>query len=435
MDIFPLLNDEGAPLSPIRQASVFAKYSRSPESARTLAQKTDETNAEAFQQKVIVDFGHNSVAELATIPVAFEGVSIIASKAIEAWQRPGVSEKSTRMQEFDRDSVHIPEGLDRPFQDVVSVYISNAFRFYEKLLVQLPPILARRYPDLKDLQIKRMTFDTARYLLPAGCKTNLGICAYPRDLAEMISTFTGSLNPEFVEIGTKLKKAVSSIGGPLIRHTEADTWVNQLSLTPPVFIASDVGDVVQLRSYTPSEERLLSILGQRYGYSTQDWRALMELRPKHHAAPHAFREARLNFYVQMDYGAFRDLQRHRRMEQFVGFLTPNLGFSVPEELEDHRDDPEANKLSREFRKTLGVFMGLQPWPRDPQQVSLAQYVLPLAFRVPWSISMDLQQLYYLVELRTAPAGHISYRKVAYNMLVEARKIFPFFTQWVRAEPC
>jgi thymidylate synthase ThyX len=59
-------------------------------------------------------------------------------------------------------------------------------------------------------------------------------------------------------------------------------------------------------------------------------------------------------------------------------------------------------------------------------------VLPLAFRVGWHISLDLQQLYYLVELRTRPAGHISYRKVSYQILTQAEKHLPALVQWVRA---
>ena len=90
-DVFPLTDEEGNLYPPIRQAATLAKYSRSPESARVLVQQTPELKAEAFQKRVIVTWGHSSVAELATIPVCFEGVSIVASKVLEAWPRPGCS--------------------------------------------------------------------------------------------------------------------------------------------------------------------------------------------------------------------------------------------------------------------------------------------------------------------------------------------------------
>ena len=194
MDIFTLTDDEGRLFHPVRQAATFAKYSRSPDSAHELVKQTDELAAAKFQQKWIVNFGHNAIAELATIPVAFEGVSIVASKAIEAWERPGVCEKSTRMQHFDRDSLYVPEGIEPATLDRVMPLVEKCFQLYESLLKDLPAVLGEKNPDASQAQLNRAVFDIARYLLPAGCRTNLGICAYPRDLSEMISVLSGNPN-------------------------------------------------------------------------------------------------------------------------------------------------------------------------------------------------------------------------------------------------
>lgn len=72
-----------------------------------------------------------------------------------------------------------------------------------------------------------------------------------------------------------------------------------------------------------------------------------------------------------------------------------------------------------------------PWSDDPQQRMLCQYLVPLAFIVGWHIKMDLEQLYYLVELRTQEAGHPSYRSVSYDLWDEAAQPYPILTQWVR----
>ena len=432
MDIFTLTDEDGRLFSPVRQASIFAKYSRSPESARALVRKTDETAAEKFQQKWIVDFGHNSIAELATIPVAFEGVSIIASKLIEKWQRPGVCEKSTRMQEFNKNSFWVPDGLDSAFLDQAMALVDQCFDLYQELLDELPEVMAKEQPDATKFQLQRAVFDVARHLLPAGCRTNLGICAYPRDIAEMIAEMTGSSNPEFSQIGANLKAATEGLGGPLIRHTEPDTWVNQFQtrfvggrpiqgVTHP---ESETGSVVRLTDHHPAEMDFWRTLKSLYGMTLRDLNRFMTHRPEHHAAPALFREVRLSYAIYMDYGAFRDLQRHRRMEQYVEPLTPYYGYVTPTEL--------GTPLRQRYQMLLNEFLGLD-WPMaDPEQRMLAQYLLPLAFRVGWRISLDLQQLYYLVELRTKPAGHISYRRVAYQMLTAAEEHFPALTQWVRA---
>lgn len=426
MDIFTLTNEQGQLFSPVRQASIFAKYSRSPESARELVKKTDETAADKFQQKWIVDFGHSAIAELATLPVAFEGVSIIASKAIEKWQRPGVCEKSTRMQKFDRGSLLVPNGLDRDFRDKALRVIEGCFGLYEELLRDLPALLTSDKTEATRVKAQRAVFDVARHLLPAGCRTNLGICAYPRDLAEMIAELSGSPNPEFRKIGTKLKAATKGLGGPLIRHTEPDEWINQFQ---PRFVGCEAdmrgqsGNFVRLVSSSPSEAAFWGLLNSHYGMTPRDLSRAMANRPEHHAVPSLFREVRFQYAIYMDYGAFRDLQRHRRMEQFVEPLTPYYGYVVPPEL--------SGLYLVRYKELLDRFRDLS-WPKDPQQRMLAQYLLPLAFRVGWHISLDLQQLYYLTELRTRPAGHISYRKVAYRMLEWAETKYPALTQWCRA---
>lgn len=427
MDIFTLVDDDGRLFHPVRQAATFAKYSRSPDSAHELVKQTDELAATKFQQKWIVNFGHNAIAELATIPVAFEDVSIIASKAIEAWERPGVCEKSTRMQHFDRDSLYVPGSIDPPIASRVMPLVEQCFQLYETLLKDLPAVLGKRHPESSQAQLNRAVFDIARYLLPAGCRTNLGICAYPRDLAEMISVLSGSPNPEFQAIGQKLKAATEALGGPLIRHTEPDEWAGRVPLPK---VHKNLGlcghdNIVFSTGSNIDETQFWTLLKRRYGMNPQDLMALMKDRPEHHGVPKFFREVRLSYSIYMDYGAFRDLQRHRRMDQFVEPLSPVYGFALPPGLQSISDEAyqKMSALFSEFSR--------QDWPDDPLQQMLCQYLVPLAFRVGWHVNLDLQQLYYLVELRTQEAGHSSYRQVAWSLWDQAAERFPFLIQWIR----
>lgn len=432
MDIFTLIDEDGRLFHPVRQAATFAKYSRSPESARVLIQKTNELSGAKFQQKWIVDFGHNAIAELATLPIAYEGVSIIASKTIEAMQRPGVCEKSTRMQEFNRDSLYIPEGIEKRTLDEVIPLVDECFALYQDMLSGgLKEELAKKNPGLSEFKISRMAFDMARYLLPAGCRTNLGICAYPRDVSGMIAEMRGSSNPEFRTIGEKLQAAAEGLGGPLIRHTEPDEWASRF----PVPITKRSGgrmdrNQVVLTRHGMEETEFFWLLRERYGMTFNDLNAFMLGRPEYkdrasHAVPKLFREVQLDFSIYMDYGAFRDLQRHRRMEQVVEYLTPIYGFATPPGL---REASPSHYQS--FQVLLNKFARLS-WSDDPQQRMLCQYLMPLAFIVGWHVKMDLEQLYYLVELRTQEAGHPSYRGVSYDLWDEAARHYPILTQWIR----
>lgn len=416
-EVFVLTDENGQLLSPIRQAATFAKYSRAPESARELAKQTTELGAEKFQTKWLVNFGHSSIAELATLPVAFEGVSFIASKAIEAWQRPGVAEKSTRMQKFDRASLYVPDGIEDQWLSQLLPLAHDCLALYERLVVDqdLREVLGReRGVDGKALD--REVFDVVRYLLPAGCRTNLGICACPRDISDMIATFTGSPNPELRTIGAQLAEATSSLGGPLIRHTEPNAWVNEVPEAKPAMF------VPYIVSHTETEFWVW--LKAAYGWSSIDLAEYMNRRPERHPAPKLFRYMTMRYYTTIDYGAYRDLQRHRRMEQYTGLLTNELGYSMP-------PGSKCNCMVRSrIRRVLEQFRRVS-WPTDPVQRILCQYLVPLAFRLPWYIKMDLEQLYYLVELRTQEAGHESYRRVAFEMMDFAAQEWPFLTQWIR----
>ena len=183
-------------------------------------------------------------------------------------------------------------------------------------------------------------------------------------------------------------------------------------------------------NHTGDRTEFFQLLRERYGMTLNDLDALMRERPEYkdkasHPVPKLFREVQLDFSVYMDYGAFRDLQRHRRMEQFVEYLTPLYGFATPPGLADVSLDHY-----RDFRELMRSFLQV-PWPTDPQQRMLCQYLVPLAFIVGWHIKMDMEQLYYLVELRTQEAGHPSYRSVAHDMWEAAARPYPILTQWVR----
>jgi hypothetical protein len=125
----------------------------------------------------------------------------------------------------------------------------------------------------------------------------------------------------------------------------------------------------------------------------------------------------------MDYGAFRDLQRHRRLNQYVEPLTNNIGYVVPSEI-------IGTKYEDPFRSLLYRFEDI-PWCEGTQQLS-AQYVLPMAFMVRYEFEMDLKELYYLVELRTQPAGHDSYRLAAKGMLELAKARIGPLMVWCRS---
>jgi thymidylate synthase ThyX len=429
VDVFCLTDGLGQVLHPAVQATVLAKYSRSPMSARDIVSGLTLEEADRFQDKWVVGYGHSSVAELATIPLCFEGVSIVASKFLESWQRPGYSEKSTRYQAFSRDSFVSPPGAPSTMKH----FASRLYDAYESLLPKVSAIVAAKTgKDKDDRTVKARAFDNVRYLLPAGTGTNLAWVGNARDVRYMISSALGSTNPEFRAIGEAASKAVSELCPVFVRDAEPDSFeptIRSLGKTSPKFDYRNPSWYVDVHRphLMPSpdlvQKSFESSLADMYGMSWTAFCKHMDSRGKR-AVPRIFRTARIAFDVMMDYGAYRDLQRHRRCEQYPEPLAAGYGYLVP-------DDILGTDLEAEYRAAMDSVLAYED-ETVVHDEDLMQYMIPLGYLHRSVFEMDLAELYYLSELRTQPQGHISYRRVAYGMYSEASALIPGLMRWCRA---
>jgi hypothetical protein len=132
-----------------------------------------------------------------------------------------------------------------------------------------------------------------------------------------------------------------------------------------------------------------------------------ERRNRRHRPGRAFERSVYTFDVVADYGAFRDLQRHRMCTIVWQPLTPGLGYDLPGDVaEAGLTDPfQAAKAA-----SAGLFDALAP--RFPAQ---APYAVGLAHRVRFAMAMNARELMHLAELRSTPQGHPAYRLVAQRM--------------------
>ena len=435
-DVFCLTDDQGRPLPPAVQATVLAKYSRSAESAREILVRLTEDEADKFQEKWVVSYGHNSVAELASVAVCLEGISIVASKFIESWQRPGYSEKSTRYQVFSRDSFVTPPGAPATMKR----FAGRFYDAYERLMDPMLKICAAKMgkdPDdpksVEDRLVKARAFDNLRYLLPAGTGTNVAVNAYVRDIRDMITHLRGSTNPEFRSLGDKLHDAVQQVVPTLVKHTEPDTFElpignlgnisSRFSMTKPNWYV-DLHKPHLLPDKQVAQKSFEATIGDRHGMSWTSFCKYMEGRTQWQEVPKVFKTLPISFDIMMDYGAYRDLQRHRRCEQYAEPLTANYGYLVP-------DDIVGTDLEPEYRAAME---SIELYGDDSvvHDADLMQYMIPLGYLHRSVFQMDLRELYYIVELRTKPQGHISYRRVAYEMFRRAKEHYPEAMQWCRA---
>jgi thymidylate synthase ThyX len=131
------------------------------------------------------------------------------------------------------------------------------------------------------------------------------------------------------------------------------------------------------------------------------------------------------FDIVLDYGAFRDIQRHRMATQTRQQLSPRYGYSVP-------DDIVAYGLDKSFhacmQRAADVYNRLaEDYPLE------AQYVLPLAYRIRVLFTWNLRELFHFIQLRSAKQGHFSYRRIAQQVYAELERVHPTVARYIRVD--
>ena len=122
----------------------------------------------------------------------------------------------------------------------------------------------------------------------------------------------------------------------------------------------------------------------------------------------------------MDYGAYRDVQRHRMATQTTQALSPALGYETPPEIIRFGYEEQYNALMARAAATHGRLV-------DAGLSLYAPYALPLATRIRVLFTWNLREVFHFVELRSARQGHPSYRRIAqevYRVVAEAHPISP-----------
>ena len=139
--------------------------------------------------------------------------------------------------------------------------------------------------------------------------------------------------------------------------------------------------------------------------------------------PRHFRSAPYAFDIVMDIGAYRDLHRHRRCQQFRQRYTNRLGFETPEAVDQCG-------VGEVFRASLAK--ASEAFDRLPHPA--AEYVLPFAALSRFLFKMDFAELEYISRLRSGVKGHFSYRKIAWEMKMAMEKLDPALGRLIEATP-
>jgi thymidylate synthase ThyX len=449
-------------LPPEVVAVLFAQVSRSPAGFRENLLKLmeedrlplastrhgfDQARAAAFHEKWVLGYGHASVAEHAVLHVAVEDCSILAAKALEEARLASFTEKSSRYQVFDEGRFHVPEEWrGRCWESAALALVGELYAAYTRVLqwararLEAGPRAAGLSDRAWRQAVHASACDTARYLLPAGAKTSLGMTLNARVAAHLIRRLRAHPLAELRQLGDRLEEEGCRITPVLLRHSRPSDHQRGLAATlaevlPP---AGGTGGAdwprVRLVDWDADAElRILAdwILQSRpvdlaearrvaAGLDAETRRRIFDRilggRGPHDQAPRALEQATVTVEFCLDYGAFRDLQRHRMLSPTLTPLGCRWGWELPDELQGCPWQGEVEDLLARVRRLWETMAR--------EEGEAAAYLVPLAFRHRFVLKMNLRECDHLIRLRSTPAGHASYRRAAWQLLAELRRALP-----------
>ena len=464
--VFALVN-----LPEVVKGALFARYSRSAKSLRRLFldefvgeldisgdQSIDATvglrRAEELYDRVFFEYGDDSVAQLGGIHLACEQASNLLTKVLEWGRLMSYLEQSTRYIAYDariggRYRFHRDPGvLGSPLGTRYVGEMDRLFDTYAELLPKLTEFFRVQFPkdpDDSDFVYRQATrakaFDALRGLLPAASLSNVGIYgtgqayealllrmrSHPlpeaRTYADLIlhelrkvipsflkrvdladrgvawSTYLATNRTAMDEVADRLFPAdTPADGAPVVTLTDFDPEAEVKLVTAMLYAHTHVPETqVEARVRAMSAQDRLGVVAAYVG----DW------SNRRHRPGRALERIDYRFDVLADYGAFRDLQRHRMLTVEWQQLSPRHGFTRPESIDLAG---ETETFDAAMARSAALHDLLEP--RFPAQ---APYAVALAYKVRFVMQMNAREAMHVLELRSGPQGHPAYREVAQQM--------------------
>jgi thymidylate synthase ThyX len=379
------------------------------------------------------------------------------------------------------------EGLFTTY-DQVSVAVLEALK-------QRVPCPETMKVDAWERTLKARAFDVARFLLPLATNTSLGQIVNARTLESQVSRLLSHPAAEIRDLGEKLREAatgpawnlhaeesrglhakIAAVNPQLGAESEA-LLTREIHASPTLVKYAHPNEyelktrsalkqvAAEILSGVPIAEAPLVDLVEKteslevelaatliYSVSHHPYRQIrnllqgssaarvaevielgLEHRGRHDEMSRAFHAGQeLRFDILMDIGGFRDMHRHRRCTQILQDFTSLHGYDIPE-TGDAAGLAEAGMIET-YRTAVETALAASTTVAAStahEAAESAVYLLPLATRIRSLFKMDFAEAAYISELRSGPAGHFSYRKVAWEMYLAVKRQHPTLARYFR----
>lgn len=464
--VFALVN-----LPEVVKGALFARYSRSAKSLRRLFldefvgeldisgdQTIDATvglrRAEELYDRVFFEYGDDSVAQLGGVHLACEQASNLLTKVLEWGRLMSYLEQSTRYIAYDariggryrfyRD----PGILGSPLGTRFVGEMDRLFDTYAELLPPMMDFFREQFPkDDSDSDfvyrqaIRAKAFDALRGILPAASLSNVGIYGTGQAYEALLLRMRSHPLPESRAYADLMLRELRKVIPSFLKRVDlADRGVawseylgrNRVAMDEvaerifPSTTAVDAAPLVTLVDHDPDAEVHL-VTAMLYPHThlpevqveakvrqmtTEERLEVVrayvgERSNRRHRPGRALERIDYRFDVLADYGAFRDLQRHRMLTVEWQPLSPRHGFTRPEAVDLAG---QAGVFDRAMERSADLYdLLVNRFPAE------ASYAVCLAYKVRFSMQMNAREAMHLLELRSGPQGHPAYREVAQDM--------------------
>jgi thymidylate synthase ThyX len=457
------------------KGALFARYSRYSGTVRRLFLEEFAADAPAagrpfdaaegeraarLYERVFVGYGDDSIAQVGGAHVACEWVSNVLTKQLQRGRLAAYLEQSTRYIPYDKP---MPGGGYRFYRDgelgpEFAAAMDEIFAIYSRSLGEVEAWAAERWPRGDEepegawqRSIRAKALDLLRGLLPAATLSHVGIYASGQAYEQLVMRLLASPLPEAREYGGMILRELQQVmpsfvsrverperGGEWIsfleqRRQQTESWVARLGLdrrgegeeVPSVELVHVDGNEEDLLAsclFETAAAPATEILARIDVLDREERAELLaamvgERANRRHRPGRGFEALRYRFEIVSDYGAFRDLQRHRMLTCQWQRLGPDLGAGVPEEV---REAGAGDAFERALEISRGEYERL----RGAGLVEQAPYALSLAYRIRYVLDLNAREAMHLIELRSGREGHPTYRAVAQAMHERIAAVHP-----------
>jgi len=474
----------------VDRGALMSRYSRTDKSMRRIFLDEflkNKNRGEEFYNRVLLEYGDDSVAELGEAQIAIEGLSNIAVKKIED-RRIGLSylEKSSRYvawnkkekgkYRFYRDS----EIMKSRFADVYEETCNFSFDIYSKNIEPMMNYVREKYPiekysfkdstdgkeklfsklknesDIKSANMiykgstKAKALDILRGLLPASTLTNVGVTGNGRAFEYLLTVLGSSELKEEQDLASKIKKELDTTIKSFIRRADdkygkafqkylRDIKNKSKSITAKEIKSKPtigtVTKIVDCESEKTAIDKIITSIMYGQSPSTLYGNILQQVKKM---------SKQNKIKIIDEFTKLRTNRRHRPSRAFENvYYTFDLcnNFGMFRDFHRHR----ALTLERQLLTTdhgynipnevkiLGIEKDFKDCMNKTKETfdkirirypEQGQYIVNFAYNYPYFMKFNLREACHLIELRTVPQGHVDYRRVAQQMFKQINKVHP-----------